>query len=55
MVYALDEFPDLQKTYKHDIEIVVDRIAMTADMQSRVAQSVEQAPEIGGGRSAACR
>lgn len=49
VVYALDEFPDLQKTYKHDIEIVVDRIAMTADIQSRVAQSVEQALEIGGG------
>ena len=49
VVYALDEFPELQKTFKHNIEIVVDRIAMTSDVQSRVAQSVEQALEIGGG------
>ena len=28
VVYALDEFPDLQKSYKHTIEIVVDRIAI---------------------------
>lgn len=49
VVYALDEFPDLQKSYKHDIEIVVDRIALGADMVSRVTQSVEQALEIADG------
>ena len=49
VVYALDEFPELQKNYKHSIEIVVDRIAMTPDMASRVAQSVEQALDLGGG------
>lgn len=49
VVYALDEFPDLAKTYKHDIEIVVDRIAMSSDMAGRVTQSVEQALEIGEG------
>lgn len=49
VVYALDEFPDLQKSYAHNIEIVVDRIAMSPDMQSRVSQSVEQALDLGGG------
>lgn len=49
VVYSLDEFPDLQKTYKHSIEIVVDRIAISDDMKSRVSQSVEQALDIGGG------
>lgn len=49
VVYALDEFPELQKSYKHDIEIVVDRIAMSADIQSRVTQSVEQALELAEG------
>lgn len=49
VVYALDEFPELQKNYKHDIEIVVDRIAINDDMKSRVAQSVEQALDLGGG------
>lgn len=49
VVYALDEFPDLKKNNKHNIEIVVDRIAMSADMASRVTQSVEQALDLGGG------
>jgi len=49
VVYSLDEFPELQKNYKHDIEIVVDRIAMSGDMKSRVSQSVEQALDLGGG------
>lgn len=49
VVYSLDEFPDLQKTYKHSIEIVVDRIAISDDMKGRVSQSVEQALDIGGG------
>ncbi len=49
VVYALDEFPELQKSYKHDIEIVVDRIALGPDMTSRVTQSVEQALEAADG------
>ena len=49
VVYALDEFPELQKSYKHDIEIVVDRIVMKPDMASRVAQAVEQALELASG------
>jgi len=49
VVYALDEFPDLDKNYKHDIEIVVDRIALSADVLGRVTQSVEQVLEIAGG------
>lgn len=49
VVYALDEFPELDKKYKHDIEIVVDRIALSSEMLGRVTQSVEQALEIAGG------
>jgi excinuclease ABC subunit A len=49
VVYSLDEFPDLDKKYKHDIEIVVDRIAMAADMTGRVTQSVEQTLELADG------
>jgi len=49
VVYSLDEFPDLDKNYKHDIEIVVDRIAMSEDMASRMTQSVEQSLEIADG------
>jgi excinuclease ABC subunit A len=49
VVYALDEFPDLQKSYKHNIEIVVDRIAMSGDVVGRVTQSVEQALDLADG------
>ena len=49
VVYALDEFPELQKSYKHDIEIVVDRLVMAADIIGRVTQSVEQALEQADG------
>jgi len=49
VIYALDEFPDLQKNDRHNIEVVVDRIAVSDDMKSRVAQSVEQALDLGGG------
>lgn len=49
IVYALDEFPTLDKKYKHTIEIVVDRVVMAADQISRVTQSVEQALEIASG------
>lgn len=49
VVYSLDEFPSLQKTYKHTIEIVVDRVAMNADILGRITQSVEQALEIADG------
>lgn len=49
VVYALDEFPQLQKSYKHSIELVVDRLAMNDDLTSRLSQSVEQALELGQG------
>ena len=50
VVYALDEFPTLDKKYKHDIEIVVDRIVMSAEMVSRVTQSVEQSLDNADGQ-----
>ncbi len=49
VVYALDEFPELQKSYKHDIELVVDRFVMAPTMMSRISQSVEQALELASG------
>jgi len=49
VVYALDEFPELDKKYKHNIEIVVDRIVMGSSQFSRVTQSVEQALDIADG------
>lgn len=49
VVYSLDEFPTLDKKYKHDIEVVVDRLAIGPSLHSRVTQSVEQALAIADG------
>lgn len=49
VIYSLDEFPELQKSYKHDIEIVVDRVVIKADAIGRITQSVEQALDIASG------
>ena len=48
-VYNLDEVPNLSKTIKHDIEVVVDRVAIKPDMQERLAQSVETALKLSDG------
>jgi excinuclease ABC subunit A len=50
VVYALDEFPTLDKAYRHRIEIVVDRLVNDADSRSRLVQSVEQCLDIAEGR-----
>ncbi len=49
IVYALDEWPDIDKRFKHDIELVVDRLVITEQDLSRISGSVEQALTIGGG------
>ena len=49
VVYTLDEFPELQKSYKHSIELVVDRLALNSELTGRLSQSVEQALELGQG------
>ncbi len=50
VVYALDEFPELDKNYKHRIEVVVDRLVNDEASRGRLAQSVEQALDIADGR-----
>jgi excinuclease ABC subunit A len=49
VVYALDEWPDLKKNERHTIDLVVDRIVIDEEQRTRVAQSTEQALEIGNG------
>lgn len=49
IIYSLDEFPKLDKKKKHNIEVVVDRVVNSDDMAGRIAQSVEQAVELGDG------
>nr|MBP9821136.1 excinuclease ABC subunit UvrA [Candidatus Saccharibacteria bacterium] len=50
VVYAIDEFPELDKAKKHSIDVVVDRLQVTKDLSGRVAQSIEQALELADGR-----
>lgn len=50
VIYALEEWPeDIDKNYKHTIEVVVDRLVNNAESLGRLAQSVEQALEISSG------
>lgn len=49
VIYALDNFPELDKNLRHDIEIVVDRLIMSEQIRGRVSQATEQALELGGG------
>ncbi|MBA2279212.1 excinuclease ABC subunit UvrA [Candidatus Saccharibacteria bacterium] len=50
VIYALDEFPELDKNYKHTIEIVVDRLVNEETSRTRLAQSVETALELADGK-----
>ena len=49
IIYDLDEFPELEKQKKHDIELVVDRFILSPDAISRISGSVEQALDLGQG------
>lgn len=48
-VYDIEEVPTLNKNQKHDIEVVVDRIAVKAGIAERLAQSFETALKLSDG------
>src|SRR6186713_852109 len=45
----LDEKIELDKKYKHDISVVVDRLVMKPDLRRRLSESVEAAAALAGG------
>ena len=47
--YEIEDAPALDKKFKHDIEVVVDRIAVRDDMQTRLADSFETALRLSEG------
>ena len=49
IIYALDEFPELNKNERHDIEVIVDRFVLSPELRTRIAGSIEQALELGQG------
>jgi len=42
-VYPIEEAPALDKKYKHDIDVVVDRLVVKAGLETRLADSFETA------------
>lgn len=50
VIYALEEFPALDKKYKHTIEIVVDRVVNNEDQTGRIFQAVENALTLADGQ-----
>jgi excinuclease ABC subunit A len=48
-LHEIDAVPALNKKLKHDIEVVVDRIVVKADLGNRLADSVETALRESGG------
>ena len=48
-LYDIEEAPALRKNVKHDIAIVVDRIAVRPDLGNRLADSLETALELSDG------
>ncbi|WP_332827773.1 excinuclease ABC subunit UvrA [Ramlibacter sp.] len=52
-VYEFDNLPKLKKAEKHDVDVVVDRLKVRADMQQRLAESFEAALRLADGRAIA--
>ncbi|MET3576703.1 excinuclease ABC subunit UvrA [Bhargavaea ullalensis] len=50
-LYDLDDNIDLNKNKKHDIEVVIDRIVVKDDVGARLADSLETAASLAGGRA----
>ncbi|WP_350283802.1 excinuclease ABC subunit UvrA, partial [Nitrosomonas sp.] len=52
-VYDIDSLPKLQKTKKHTIEVVVDRLKISPEVKQRLAESFETALRHAEGRALA--
>ncbi|WP_419808841.1 excinuclease ABC subunit UvrA [Sphingomonas sp.] len=48
-VHEIDEAPALDKKYKHDVEVVVDRLVVGSDIGTRLAESFETALKLADG------
>jgi excinuclease ABC subunit A len=48
-VWDLDEAPELEKNKKHTIEVIIDRLKIKDDIQTRLAESLETTLELSSG------
>ncbi len=52
-IYEMDALPQLTKTTKHTVDVVVDRIKVKSDMKQRIAESLETALRLADGKAIA--
>jgi len=52
-VYEIDALPQLAKTTKHNVDVVVDRLKVREDMKQRIAESLETALRLADGKAIA--
>ncbi len=46
VVYDIDEVPSLKKNFKHNIDVVIDRLVVKKNIQQRLSESIEVALTI---------
>ncbi len=47
--YRIEEAPALDKKFKHDIDVVVDRVVVRSELETRLADSIETALKLADG------
>ena len=52
-IYEIDALPQLAKTTKHSVDVVVDRLKVREDMKQRIAESFETALRLAEGKAIA--
>ena len=52
-IYEMDALPQLAKTTKHNVDVVVDRLKVREDMKQRIAESLETALRLADGKAIA--
>ena len=48
-IYDIDDVPKLKKNYKHNIDILVDRLVIKKEIQQRLSESIETALNLSDG------
>ncbi len=52
-IYEMDALPQLAKTTKHNVDVVVDRIKVNVELKQRIAESLETALRLADGKAVA--
>ncbi len=52
-IYEIDELPQLAKTSKHNVDVVIDRLKIRDEMKQRIAESFETALRLADGKAIA--